>query len=146
MDVRSDRRYRFASPPDVLWAAMTQVDAYQRWWPWLRAFDGTTFAEGATWRCVVQPPLPYTLRFSIRLEEVGGPRFVTASIDGDITGHAAIDVTPIDGGCELRLISTLSPRNAALRAVARVAQPLVRFGHDWVLDAGLRQFERRGLG
>jgi hypothetical protein len=29
--------------------------------------------------------------------------------------------------------------------VARVAQPVVTFGHDWVLDTGARQFRSRAL-
>lgn len=124
---------------------MTTVDRYRRWWPWLRQFDGSSFAAGDTWSCVVQPPLPYVLRFTIHLEEVEAPRFVTAEIDGDIVGRAGIDVVPIDGGSELRLVSVLAPRNPALRLVGRVARPLAQFGHDWVLDTGLRQFERRGL-
>lgn len=124
---------------------MTEVDAYPRWWPWLRAFDGASFTEGATWQCTVQPPLPYALRFSVHLEEVEGPRFVTATIDGDITGHAGIDIAAAEGGSELRLVSALAPRHPALRAIARVAAPVARFGHDWVLGAGLKQFERRGL-
>lgn len=145
MEVRSDRRYRFAVPPPELWAAITAVDRYRGWWPWLRRFDAESFEAGATWSCTVQPPLPYTLRFTIHLEEVEPSRFVTAEIDGDIVGRAAIDLRPLDGGSELRLVSILAPRNPALRLVATVARPAAQFGHDWVLDTGLRQFERAAL-
>src|SRR5687767_1157299 len=89
MAVRSDRHYRFGLEPEVLWASLVRIDDYRVWWPWLRGFDATAFAEGERWTCVVQPPLPYALRFVIALEEVEAPRFVTATISGDITGHAA---------------------------------------------------------
>ena len=140
---RSDRRHRFAAPPEEVWAAFIRIDAYRRWWPWLADFDGSAFAEGERWACVVRPPLPYVLRFDIVLEEVEAPRFVTATVAGDITGHAALDVYAVDGGSELRLVSTLWPANAVLRAAARVAAPIISLGHDWVLDTGLRQFRER---
>ena len=143
--MRSDRRYRFAVPPEELWAGFVRTDEYRSWWPWLRTFDGDGFHEGARWRCEVQPPLPYSLRFELQLEEVVAPRFVTATVTGDIAGHAAIDLTATPGGSELRLVATLGPEAAVLRAIARVAHPMVRFGHDWVIDTGLRQFRRRAL-
>ena len=140
MEIRSERRHRFEADPDRLWSAMTKVEDYRRWWPWLRRLDAAAFAPGERWLCVVQPPLPYVLRFTITLEEVVAPRFVTATIGGDIVGHAAIDIDDAEAGSELRLVSTLAPSNRMLRAVARVGAPVVRFGHDWVLDAGVRQF------
>jgi hypothetical protein len=145
VEVRSDRRWRFAVTPEALWARLADVDAYRSWWPWLRGLDGAAFEVGSVWRCVVQPPLPYRLRFTLALEEVEAPRFVTATVAGDIVGHAAIDVGAADGGSELRLVSTLAPRNAVLRTVAGFTPHLARFGHDWVVDTGLRQFERRAL-
>jgi len=143
--VRSDRRYRFALPPDELWEVATSVDGYRSWWPWLRRFDGAAFAAGQVWACVVQPPLPYAVRFAIALDEVEAPALVRATITGDIEGSAALEVTAAPGGCEARLVSHLSPANSVLRAAARLARPVVRFGHDWVLDTGARQFTARAI-
>jgi uncharacterized protein YndB with AHSA1/START domain len=145
MDVRSDRRYRFPLPPEALWPVLTSVEQYRGWWPWLRAFDGQGFAAGERWTCVVQPPLPYALRFSIALDEVVPNRSATASIDGDIVGRARLELRATDDGCEARLVSRLAPANGMLRAVASVARPLAQLGHDWVLDTGLRQFRARAL-
>lgn len=145
MKVRSDRHYEFAVGPDELWAAVTRVEDYRRWWPWLRRLRAEAFAEGETWACLVQPPLPYSLRLRVTLDEVVAPRFVTATIGGDIEGHAGLDITPAGEGSRLRLVSTLTPTNAVLRAFARVAQPVVRYGHDWVLDTGVRQFRQRAI-
>jgi hypothetical protein len=54
-------------------------------------------------------------------------------------------VTQTDGGCEARLQSRLVPANQVLRAIATLARPVARFGHDWVLDTGLRQFRSRAF-
>src|SRR5215207_4225533 len=40
VEIVSDRRYRFAVDREELWSALTRVQDYQSWWPWLRHFDG----------------------------------------------------------------------------------------------------------
>jgi len=146
VEVRSDRRYRFDVPPPELWAAMTDVGAYRAWWPWLTRFEAGAFAAGEAWRCTVQPPLPYVLRFTLHLDAVDPPREASATVDGDIVGEARVVLHDGgDGGSELHLTSSLAPANGVLRAVARLAGPVVRFGHDWVLDTGVRQFRSKGL-
>jgi uncharacterized protein YndB with AHSA1/START domain len=145
MDVRSDRRYRFGVPPEDLWPVLTSVERYRTWWPWLRGFEAATFAAGERWSCLVQPPLPYSLRFSISLHEVVPFELATAAIDGDIMGDARLELSPTDDGCEARLVSHLAPANQLLRAIATVARPVAQLGHDWVLDTGLRQFRSRAL-
>jgi hypothetical protein len=143
--IRSDRRHAFSVPPAELWAAMARIEAYRIWWPWLRRFEADGFAPGSTWSAVVQPPLPYRLRFDVVLDQVDAPSVVSAQVSGDIEGSARLEVAPLDDGCELHLLSELRPTNGVLRAVAQVAAPLARFGHDWVLDTGLRQFRDRAL-
>lgn len=147
MEVRSDRRWRFDVDPPTLWAAMSDVDSYRSWWPWLVRLDAAAgFGAGARWSCTVRPPLPYVLRFTLDLVDVDPPRCAMATVGGDITGSARLTVTPVDdGGSEVRLESSLAPANPFLKGIARVAAPVVRFGHDWVLDTGAGQFRRRAL-
>ena len=111
MEVRSDRRYRFPLGPEALWPVLTRVEDYRSWWPWLRGFDATAFEPGAAWTCVVQPPLPYSLRFRIVLDEVDPARCALATVDGDIVGDARLELTATDEGCEARLVSRLAPAN-----------------------------------
>ena len=146
MEVRSDRSYRFDVPPDVVWAAIGSVDAYRSWWPWLRRFDADGLVTGDTWSCTVRPPLPYVLRFAVSLDEVRPVAHIAAVVSGDIGGHATVDLAVDGEGCTVRLRSDLAPSGAPLRLVARGAPWLARFGHDWVLDTGFRQFRRRALG
>ena len=143
MELRSDRSFRFERPRDVMWEAFTRVDEYRAWWPWLAHFDGEAFESGVRWRCEVSPPLPYSLNFGVTLVDVVPQELVRARIDGDIDGWAELRAADRDVGCELRLRSALSPRNHVLRLVALGARPVARFGHDWVLDSGVRQFRSR---
>lgn len=145
MRIRSDRRHTFSVTPEELWLAMARVDEYRSWWPWLRHFDAGALAPGEVWSAAVQPPLPYRLRFEIHLEAVDAPHTASATVTGDIEGTARLAVTRTSTGSELHLRSELAPTNAVLRAVAQVAAPVARFGHEWVLDTGLRQFRDRAL-
>jgi hypothetical protein len=131
--------------PTELWAALTRLDRYQLWWPWLREFDAQLLAGDETWDCLVQPPLPYRVRFVVALEEVTAPTTVRASITGDVVGEARLDIVDQPNGSEVRLVSHLEPGNGFLKAVARLAAPVVRYGHDWVLDTGARQFIDRAV-
>jgi uncharacterized protein YndB with AHSA1/START domain len=147
VEIASDRWYRFPADRAAVWAALGDVDAYRRWWPWLRRFDADGLRAGAVWRCTVQPPLPYAVRFDLRLHGVVEGERVEADVDGDVAGTALIELADDDdGGCGLRLRSTLHPATRSLAAIAVVAAPVVRFGHDWLLDTGAKQFQRRGLG
>ena len=145
MELVSDRRYRFEVVPEALWAAIAETADYQRWWPWLTTFEAEGLAVGGVWRCAVRPPLPYTVRFSIRLDEVVRPSLVAATVRGDIAGTARVEVEADGDGCAVRLRSALAPSSRVFGIIAGLARPLVRRGHDWVLDTGARQFAARAV-
>lgn len=145
--IRSDRSWSFDVGPDQLWDAIASTHAYERWWPWLRRFDAARGLEpGETWRCEVSPPLPYVVRFGLHLDHVEPAREVRARVTGDIVGSARLSVDGAEAaGSTARLRSSLRPANPLLRSFGAVARPLVVWGHDWVLDTGLRQFVTRAL-
>lgn len=144
--VASDRRWHFDVDAVELWSQLSDVRQYRRWWPWLRRFDAAGgFCTDACWSCVVAPPLPYVVRFTVRLDHVE-PGRVDATVSGDVRGDASLSVGDgPHGGSDARLRSRLAPADPVLRHAARLAPPLVRWGHDWVLDQGLRQFVERAL-
>ena len=144
--VVSDRRYAFAVDPDQFWTLIAEVDSYRDWWPWLRSFEARALGTGERWQCTVQPPVPYRVRFTVSLDEVVTARSIAATITGDIVGDARLDIAAHENGCEIRLQSALGPDNRLLRAIATTARPLVRFGHNWVLDTGAQQFAERAAG
>jgi hypothetical protein len=109
----SDRRYQLPVSPTELWAALTRLDRYQLWWPWLREFDAQLLAGDETWDCLVQPPLPYRVRFVVALEEVTAPTTVRASITGDVVGEARLDIVEQPDGSEARLVSTRVPASSS---------------------------------
>lgn len=145
MQVDSDRRYHFALPADSVWETLTRTEHYRSWWPWLRRFDPGPLAPGARWCCVVQPPLPYRVAFDLVIDEVRVGESVTATVEGGLCGDARLEVSDEPGGCALHLTASLAPADRFLRTVARFASPVARFGHDWILDTGFRQFSDHAL-
>ena len=68
-----------------------------------------------------------------------------ATVSGDVVGRAVLTLHDTERGCTATLESSLAPGNTALRLVSRFAGPIARFGHDWVLDSGARQFIARAV-
>jgi hypothetical protein len=143
--LESDRRFPVEADPDDVWASLCRPDRYRAVWPWLKEFDGVALAEGERWSCAVQPPLPYLVRFHIGLHTVVEGQRVEAEVDGDIRGWARLTVLPTADGTDLHLVSELEPATTLLRGVLKMAPPIARFGHDWVLDTGARQFRSRAF-
>jgi hypothetical protein len=137
------RGYDLPIGRDEVWEQISAVDNYRSWWPWLRRFEAEGLIAGTEWRCEVQPPLPYIVRFQVAIEKVDAPVLVHAQVLGDVVGDATLELEETDDGCRAVLRSALAPGNAALRVMSRFAAPLARFGHDWVLDSGARQFIAR---
>ncbi len=135
--------YDLPLPRQQLWEQISQVARYRTWWSWLRRFDARALAVGEEWRCEVQPPLPYIVRFSVAIEKVEAPGLVYAHVQGDVVGDATLELDEDGEGCRTTLHSSLAPGNAALRLMSRFASPLARVAHDWVLDTGARQFITR---
>jgi hypothetical protein len=151
-------RYELPLPCEEIWSLIGDVQGYRTWWPWLRQFEGQGLAVGDEWRCMVQPPVPYLVRFRVVIDQVEAPNLVRARVLGDVVGNATLTLQSSseapgagsgsngDGrangraGCVARLESSLAPGNRALGVVSRFAAPLARFGHDWVLDSAARQF------
>jgi uncharacterized protein YndB with AHSA1/START domain len=138
--ISSARGYDLPLSCEDVWEQISTVGNYRNWWPWLRGFDAGALASGEEWRCEVQPPLPYIVRFQVEIEKVVEPALVHALISGDVIGDATLALEESEGGCRATLQSALAPGNAALRLASRFAAPVARYGHDWVLDSGARQF------
>lgn len=145
MQLTTSRELCFDTDRSAVWAAMSRVPDFPAWWPWLRRFDGTELASGCVWSCLIQPPLPYVLCVTVTLDEVVEPVLVRATVAGDVGGTAHLVLEDDEDGCRVVLRSTLVPAHGVVSLVARLAPRVARFGHDWVIDTGARQFAERAL-
>jgi uncharacterized protein YndB with AHSA1/START domain len=146
---RFDRSWHFAVTPEELWSTLAQTDRYREWWPWLREFTvdggGPALTPGAVARVVIQAPLPYQLRCTIRVDDAVVDRRLTTRVDGDLAGPARLELEAVDGGTEARLAWELDLRAPLLRSLAVVGRPAMAWAHDRIVERGLAQFEGHAL-
>lgn len=140
--ITSARSYRFSAGSEEVWSLLGRVGDYTRWWPWLRRLDASGLVAGDVWRCTIRPPLPYVLRVVVHVERVAPRRLVVAGVSGDIAGRCRVELHEDPEGTEVRVTSELTAERGLVTRVSRALPSLARWGHDWVLDAGARQFAR----
>lgn len=141
-----DQTWAFPCRPEELWAVLEDTDRYPEWWPWLERFHADGLRTGSRAGLTVRPPLPYRLHVVVEVGHVEPARRLDAAIGGDVEGPARLELTARDRGCEVRLAWSLVVRRRVLVAAERVARPVMRWGHDQVVAAGVRQFRERALG
>lgn len=144
---RYDRSWEFAIAPDELWQTITETSEFPRWWPWLRSFEAVPLEPGERTRCVIGPPLPYTLDITLEIEAVEPQRSVDVTVAGDLAGPARLEIAAVDGatGTVARLSWNVEVQRPLLRVAARVARPVLLWGHDWVVSSGVAQFRRSAI-
>lgn len=142
---RFDRTWCFPVPPEQLWAVLDRTDQYPSWWAWLREFQTDGLTPGSTARCVIQSPLPYALRCTIRVEELRAPEVIATTVTGDLRGPAYLEVREATDGCTARLRWALTLGNPVLARLARVGRPAMSWAHDRIVSTGVDQFRRRAL-
>ena len=146
---RIDYRGAFWFPvgTDDLWETIERFDQFESWWAWLRKFGADTdgLVAGNTLHGIVVPPVPYRLRLDVRLETCLRPHLVQATIDGDVRGSAVMRMEPVDDGTRVSVSWALDMVSPPLRVAARVAYPLMRWGHGRVVEMAVAGFRQNAL-
>jgi hypothetical protein len=138
------KEFRFAVPPDVVWQSIERTNDFERWWGWLGEFrlDGPGLQAGSVLAGIVTPPLPYRMRVEVVLETCVKPELIDAAVHGDLEGRAHIDLASEGGGTLATAAWTIEMMQRTMRLADRVAHPLLRWGHDRVVDATVAGFRR----
>ena len=137
--------FTFAVPPDHLWEAIERFDAFEGWWSWLSDFtlDGGGLRTGSVLHGVVAPPLPYRMRLRVDLEHCEPPSRIQAKVHGDLEGRAEIALEPDREGTRVSVGWSIEMMQRPMRMAALVAHPVMRWGHDRVVEATVRSFIRQ---
>ena len=135
-----ERTFLFDHQPAVVWAALSSPAEYPRWWTWLRAIDAEGLTEGTTARCLIRAPVPFALHLDLHIERVVPERRIEVRAGGDLRGPAVLELDEHPQGAAARLTWDLEPRRVP-RFLS--SGPLLRWGQDWVVETGVRQFRRR---
>jgi uncharacterized protein YndB with AHSA1/START domain len=137
--------YRFDAAPAVVWASMEQTDSFEHWWAWLGEFHlvGPGLQTGSVLVGVVSPPVPYRMRVRVVLDHCVKPESIDATVHGDLRGWARLTLTPDGGECGGTIAVAaweIEMMQRVMRLADRVAHPLLRWGHDRVVDATVAGF------
>ena len=137
----------FPVTPPQLWTIVERFDLFESWWVWLAGFtaDDDGLVDGNVLHGTVVPPVPYRLRLTVQLQRCDRPRLVEAAIDGDLRGQASLQLKAVAGGTRADVAWSLRMRSAPLRVAAHVAYPLMRWGHDRIVDMAVAGFRERAL-
>jgi carbon monoxide dehydrogenase subunit G len=136
---------------EVIWETIQEPDRFESWWGWLRdlTVEGRMLEPGAVLRGVVAPPLPYRMRLRVDLQECVRPSRIDAVVHGDLEGRAQLRFETEGDGTRAEAAWTIEMMQRPMRIAARFGHPLLRWGHDRVVDATVagyhRQLRNRGL-
>lgn len=137
-----DRSFEFEIAASRLWSLLSDTSSFRLWWPWLRSFDAVPVEPGARTRAAIGPPLPYVLTVDIVVDEVVAEKLVSVEVSGDLRGPARLEIASTENGSSARLVWELTVDRPVLQLAARVARPVLLWGHDWVVNNGVEQFRR----
>ncbi len=131
-----------------LWAQLVQVERLSSLWSWLSEFsvEGSGFAHGTVLHGVVAPPLPYRMHLDVVLDECVPEQRITAFVHGDLEGAARLTFDGDDAEAHAHANWTMEMMQRPMRVAARIAHPLLRWGHDRVVDATVEGFRRHLVG
>jgi hypothetical protein len=136
--------FSFPLSPCDMWNELERPDrlARGRRWVEVRQVDPRGLQPGAALLCVVEPPLPYRMSLEVVVVEASRCEFVEVEIHGDLEGHAELRLEPAGEGTRASVSWQLEMTQPRMRAAARVVRPILRWGHDRVVDAAARGFRR----
>lgn len=114
---------------------------------WLRDFraDEDALVDGNVLHGTVVPPVPCRLHLNVRLRRCCRPRIIDAAVNGDLSWQAAPRLEDAGDGTRVAVAWSLEMNSAPLRIAARVAYPLMRWGHDQLVEMAVSGFRRRAL-
>jgi carbon monoxide dehydrogenase subunit G len=138
------RAFNLTLRPGEVWETIRQVDRFQDWWGWLTELtvDGPSLQTGTVLSGVISPPLPYRMRVRIVLKTCLEPSLITAAVHGDLAGFAALRLTPDGTGTSASVAWSFEMMQPAMRVAALVASPVLRWGHDQIVNTTVAEFHR----
>jgi hypothetical protein len=137
--------FDFPLSPDEMWEELEHVDRFDAFLLWLSEFrfEGDGLKAGSSLYGVISPPLPYRMRLRVDLDECQRPSSIKASVHGDLEGDASLLLAGTAKGTRITAAWTVEMMQRSMRAAARIAYPLLSWGHDRVVEATVGAFRRQ---
>ena len=140
-----DGTFTFPVGVAELWSKIGRFDRFTSWWSWLREFstEGDGLRHGTVLHGVVVTALPYRMRLDVVIDDCVPERCLSAHVHGDLEGTAQLTFDGDDAETHVHAAWTIEIMQRPMRLAARIAKPLLRWGHDRVIDATVDAFRRQ---
>lgn len=129
------------APPAAVWAALTDVERWPGWWPFVRRVQtlrrGDARGVGAVRRITWGSRLPYGFTLDVECTEADPERSLRGVARGDLQGVGWWQLRPEGTGTAVRYTWQLDVNARWMRWVAPLASPVFRWNHEGVMRAGL---------
>jgi uncharacterized protein YndB with AHSA1/START domain len=131
---RFHHEWHLPAPFERTYAALADVERYDRWWPQVRSLERIDDVSG---RVTIRSVLPYTLHLVLTREaEDEGSGLLRVGVAGDLDGWCQWQVRG-DGDDTVAVFDQEAVVTPALLArTASLTAPLLRANHAWMMRAG----------
>ncbi|MBV8950504.1 MAG: hypothetical protein JOZ99_06495 [Actinobacteria bacterium] len=136
--------FTFPLAPQRLWALIEDPANFERWWGWLHDVHCTDplITAASVLTGVVDPPVPFSMRVRVTIDECEPARHIAASVGGDLRGTAGLDIDGDGGDASVAIGWDVEMMQPQMRVASLVARPVLQWGHDRVVEAAVRGFRR----
>lgn len=140
--------WRLDAPPAAVWQALTEVESWPQWWPYVKRVQtlrkGEPSGVGAIRRIAWGSRLPYGFTLDVECTEADRERRLVGAARGDLEGTGVWELAPLaGGGTAVRYTWTLAVNTRWMRVVAPLAAPVFRWNHEGVMRGGRDGLARR---
>ncbi|HEX8940403.1 MAG TPA: SRPBCC family protein [Candidatus Limnocylindrales bacterium] len=133
--------YVIRGDAELVWAALTDVRSWPRWWPWLKRVETLRDASaddgvGAIHRNTVRAPAGYGFVYDTEITSVDHLRRIDVDSRGDIAGRGRFLLQPrSDGTLYLAFAWLVATPKRWMSFLAPIARPAFGWNHDRMMRA-----------
>ena len=137
---RFDNLWHLGAPREKVYAALAEVEDYQRWWPQIREIHRI---DGDSGRVRIRSLLPYTLDLVlVRAAEDEANGILRVHIDGDLQGWCAWQIVAEGAVTQARFSQEVQVAVPMLQRVPFAVRPLLRGNHAHMMRSGEQGLRR----
>jgi uncharacterized protein YndB with AHSA1/START domain len=135
--------WRIDAPIETVWAALTEVEAWPHWWPFVKRVQtlrrGEPSGLGAVRRIEWGSRLPYGFTLDVECTEVQRLKLLRGSSRGHLEGEGVWMLAPLGGDAtEVRYTWRLAVNRPWMKLTAPLMAPVFRWNHEGVMHGGER--------
>jgi uncharacterized protein YndB with AHSA1/START domain len=137
---RFDNEWHLRAPRERVYAALADVEGYERWWPQVREIHWIDADSG---RVRIRSLLPYTLDLVLaRVAQDEARGILRVDITGDLGGWCAWQLTADGAGTRARFSQEVEVTAPMLQRAPFAIRPLLRGNHAHMMRSGERGLRR----